>query len=348
MSAPSPLFPLTCCVILAGCPLASRASEAVAPQAPPSVEVPDQAQPTPEASAAAERVRLLESENASLRAQVDTLTQRLERLESQQRASVPVEVERAATPPAPPTPPAHPAVAAGEPGSASAPGGLPQPRPLIERVPVEVVTRPVVTPVPITTPGSTTPSTGPSASPSAESPSGSNGSSQPAEPAERADLQDPVSEPTPAAPSAGTPVAERVTVGPIQIDPERVRGDVFLSAVARPDQPEISVFLHGRNTEAGLGGRRFREQTQDRQMKWRIDGQTVILPVANYEWSEATSRIAGKKRQGRGDELIELRVPRELLERAGHASVWEILISRSTLTMGTEARTLVREALRDR
>ena len=240
---------------------------------------------------AEQRVATLEAENAALRARVLELTERLERLEAEQRAIVPVEVERAdATPTPPPTPatPAQPAT----------------PDPTV--TPMEAVAVAEALPA-----------------------------AQPAATEEGA-------APAPAAP------AERVTVGPIQIEPEDVRGDVFLSAVARPDQPEISVFVHGRNTEANLGGRRFREQGQDRKMNWRINGETVILPVANYEWTAATSRIAGKKTQGRGDELIEFRVPRELLERASMAQVWEILVSRSTLTMGSEPRALAREALRER
>jgi uncharacterized coiled-coil protein SlyX len=135
-----------------------------------------------------------------------------------------------------------------------------------------------------------------------------------------------------------------VTAGPQKIENESLVGDLFLSAVysAAVDAPQavpdsISVFVQGKFTAGQFSG--------VDHLTFRLNGEELSIPVADYELIRKRSGLPGKRTANKSDEALELRVKPATLRRVAEATTVEMLTPKGVVVWEREQRALLRALL---
>ncbi len=135
-----------------------------------------------------------------------------------------------------------------------------------------------------------------------------------------------------------------VSAGPLRFEDEPLVGDLFLSAVyslpgdsavGRPES--VSVFIQGKFT-----GGQFRGTET---LSFDLAGETLHLPVADYQTVSKRSGLLGKKASDKSDETLTLVVDVATLRRLAEATALSVSTPRGEVVWQREQRALLRALL---
>ncbi len=140
---------------------------------------------------------------------------------------------------------------------------------------------------------------------------------------------------------------ETLTAGPVQVMEENLRGDWFVSAVARrsntADVPPVSLFIQGWYSGTGLTQKGHGWSGDVETLTFTVDGREVTHKVDRVERSSIGTgqRATGKRTENRS-ENAKITLTLDELRALAYATQLEVKLARGTLTLQREQRAMLR------